>query len=72
MGEEASQFLQDVGETAGLVWRNLDRHGPMSLTRLAKEVGRPRDQVMQALGWLAREGKVDLVEQGRSRVVALR
>jgi len=72
MAHEASSFLRDVGETAGLVWQSLDRQGPISMTRLVKEVGRPRDQVMQALGWLAREGKVEIIQQRRSRLVALR
>jgi hypothetical protein len=27
---------------------------------------------MQAIGWLAREDKIDIAEEGRSRVVSLR
>ena len=47
-----------IGETAGTVWRVLSENGPMSVTRLLKAVDEPRDTVMQALGWLARENKV--------------
>jgi hypothetical protein len=43
----------------------------MSVSRLVKEIDAPRDIVMQALGWLAREDKID-IEDGRSRVVSLR
>jgi len=27
---------------------------------------------MQAVGWLAREGKIDIVEERRNRIVSLR
>jgi hypothetical protein len=61
-----------IGETAGAVWRTLNEQGPMSLAKLVKAVGGPRDTVMQALGWLAREDKISIEDQGRSRVVSLR
>ena len=44
----------------------------MTMAKLIKAVGEPRDNVMQALGWLAREDKIDIVEDGRSCVVSLR
>ncbi len=61
-----------IGETAGVVWGVLVENGPMSMARLVKAVGRPRDTVMQALGWLAREDKVWIEEDGRTRMVSLR
>jgi hypothetical protein len=44
----------------------------MSLTKLLKVVEAPRDSVMQAVGWLAREGKIALDATPRGRVIALR
>jgi hypothetical protein len=64
--------LASIGETAGVVWRVLSEEGPMSLAKLVKAVGEPRDAVMQALGWLAREDKINIIEEGHSRVVSLR
>jgi DNA-binding GntR family transcriptional regulator len=61
-----------IGETAGLVWRALSDNGPMSYPKLVKVTGVSRDTVMQAVGWLAREGKVIVEETRRSRVVTLR
>ena len=46
--------------------------GPMSMAKLVQAVGGPRDVVMQALGWLAREDKICIEEEGRSRIVSLR
>jgi len=61
-----------IGETAGVVWKILKENGPLSMAKLVKAVGGPRDVVMQALGWLARENKIWIEEDGRSRVVSLR
>ena len=61
-----------VGETAGVVWSVLNENGPLSMAKLVRAVGGPRDVVMQALGWLAREDKIWIEEDGRTRVVSLR
>jgi hypothetical protein len=64
-------IVAHIGETAGAVWKALYSSGPMSMARLVKLVGEPRDTVMQAIGWLAREGKIVIEDQGRSRIIAL-
>jgi len=64
--------VAQIGEMAGVVWRTLDANGAMSLTKLVKSIGQPRDMVMQAVGWLAREDKVWIEDQGRSRIISLR
>jgi hypothetical protein len=67
-----SSCVAEIGEVAGIVWRILSEGGPMTMAKLVKAVGEPRDSVMQALGWLAREDKINIEEEGRSRVVSLR
>jgi hypothetical protein len=44
----------------------------MSMAKLVKTAGQPRDVVMQSLGWLAREDKISVKENGKSREVSLR
>ena len=61
-----------IGDTAGMVWHYLEQNGPMSVTGLAQELGEPRDLVMQAIGWLAREEKVEITESGRTKTIFLR
>jgi predicted transcriptional regulator len=61
-----------IGDSAGLVWKALAENGPVTMAKLVKMVGKPRDTVMQALGWLAREGKIQIEEDGRSHVISLR
>ena len=68
----AEDHVARIGHTAGLVWNALHGGGAMSLSRLIKEIGRPRDEVMQAVGWLAREDKLTFQDQGRTRKVALK
>ncbi len=61
-----------IGETAGAVWKSLDKHGAMSLAKLVERVGGNRDVVMQSIGWLAREDKLDISETSRGRIIALK
>jgi hypothetical protein len=64
--------VAQIGETAGAVWKTLTDNGPMTLGKLVKAVGGSRDLVMQAVGWLAREDKVQIEDEHRSRVISLR
>ena len=64
--------LGQIGEVAGQIWHTLDEQGPLSISKLVKAVDAPRDTVMQAIGWLAREDKVEIDETSRGRVVSLR
>lgn len=68
---ECRTLTDQIGETAGEVWHTLLEHGSLTVTQLAKQVDAPRDRVMQAVGWLAREDKIQIEEQSRRRVVSL-
>ena len=64
--------LDQIGETAGLVWHYLNENGSRTLTQLAKDIDAPRDVVMQAIGWLAREDQIVIEEEARKKLVVLR
>ena len=69
---EATPCIEQIGETAGEVWHLLaDDREPLSLAQLAKRIDQPRDVIMQAIGWLAREDKLVIEENGRTRYVSL-
>ncbi len=72
MAEELSPAMARIGDAAGVVWTYLSSNGPTSLTVLAHGVGVPRDLLLQALGWLARENKIDITDKGRGKIVSLR
>jgi len=64
--------VEQIGEVAGEVWHTLDTEGPLSLAKLVKSVDQPRDLVMQAIGWLAREDKLEIDENSRGKAISLR
>jgi hypothetical protein len=59
--------VEQIGETAGQIWTVLDQEGPQPIAKLVKQVDAPKDVVMQGIGWLAREGKIVIEEESRSR-----
>ena len=63
--------VDQIGEIAGQVWHCLAENGAMSNSKLAKDIDAPRDLVMQAVGWLAREGKIRIDETARGKVIRL-
>ena len=67
-----SGSVESVGELAGTVWHTLSEQGPLSFAKLVKSVDAPRDLVVMAVGWLAREDKIRIEEKSRRRVISLR
>ncbi len=55
-----------IGETAGHVWQFLHLNGKSSLNAVEKGVRAPKWLVDMAVGWLAREGKLELSEEKRA------
>lgn len=63
---------QVIGETAGKIYRTLEKSGPMDTASLQKEAGGLDAALFnQALGWLAREDKINFQKKGRSWTVSL-
>jgi hypothetical protein len=65
-------FIPHVGQVAGVIWQTLTDSGPLTVTKLVKVVGEHPNTVMLALGWLAREEKINIDDEGRNRIVSLR
>ena len=59
--------VDQIGDTAGIIWNELSENGPRTLTQLTKEIDAPRDVIMQAVGWLAREDKLSIDEDARGK-----
>jgi len=71
-GKEHVDLLEQIGDTAGSVWRALESRGPQSLGALKKNVKAPGDLVLMAVGWLAREEKLALEQKGRTQLLRLK
>jgi len=57
--------VQSIGETAGEVWHFLHSKGESSLSAVEWGVHAPKAMGHMAIGWLAREGKLDLIQEKR-------
>ena len=64
--------IKRIGETAGLVWNFLRSNGDCSLSALEKGVEAPRSMISMAVGWLAREGKIEVKDEKRAVRIVLR
>ena len=53
-------MITEIGITAGDIWHYLDKHEQATLDELTRGIERPKDLVLMSLGWLAREGHVNL------------
>jgi len=71
MSEISGDQVPNIGRMAGRVWHELNINGSMSVSALVKRIGEPRDYVLEGLGWLGREGKIAIHEEGRIRLVRL-
>ena len=58
-------------ETAGKAWRFLGQNGQTNVSQLAKSLKEKNEVVLQALGWLAREDKVEYAVKNRRTFVSL-
>jgi hypothetical protein len=63
--------VQTIGETAGEVWNYLKEHDRTTLTTLIRAIGAPSEAVWMAVGWLAREGKLELLQGNRTVTIRL-
>ena len=67
----SSSLVEQIGGAAGTIWHALHKDGSMSVAKLVETVELNRDLVMQAIGWLAREGKLHITETKRGRFLSL-
>ena len=61
-----------IGSTAGQVWEYLSNNEEVTMTALKKDLELKGDEATMALGWLARENKVEFTKKGASLKVRLR
>ncbi|MCD6410896.1 MAG: winged helix-turn-helix domain-containing protein [Thermoplasmata archaeon] len=59
-----TNLVGDIGKKAGKVWRALNIWDELSTSKLTKLTDLKEEELFSALGWLAREGKVELTSKG--------
>jgi hypothetical protein len=63
-------MITKIGENAGLVWGAL-QNGALAFKALKKATKLKNEELYLALGWLAREGKVNFTEAEADIIIAL-
>jgi hypothetical protein len=57
-------MMDQIGINAGLVWKALNKSGRLSVKELKKETKiKTEKELFAAVGWLAKEGKIDSAEK---------
>jgi hypothetical protein len=66
-------MIEDIGNAAGEIWRFLEQQTePVNLTTLRKNVPLSSSPLMMGLGWLAREGKVNIESSEASYKISIK
>jgi hypothetical protein len=50
---------EPIGRTAGVLWQILSEDGPLTFASMMNELNVPESVFFMAVGWLAREGKIE-------------
>lgn len=65
-------MIEAIGEAAGKIWQFLDKHGEASVNKVTTETGLSKNDVQRGIGWLAKEGKLNVVINGRVETLSLK
>ena len=66
------EIKDQVGETAGEVWRLLSNEGPQTFAQIKKKLNGTDETLSFAVGWLAREDKIDIVQDKKNLRIQLK
>ena len=64
-------MMETIGLTAGQIWNYLNENGETTFAKMKKELDLKGNFAELGLGWLAREGKVEMSKKGTSTNVRL-
>lgn len=64
-------MMETIGQTAGQIWNYLNENGETTVSKMKKELDLKGNFAELGLGWLAREGKVEMSKKGTSTNVRL-
>ncbi|MBO4499060.1 MAG: winged helix-turn-helix domain-containing protein [Bacteroidaceae bacterium] len=65
-------FIQNVGEYAGMIWRALEGNNALSQKEIKKIAKLKDKEFYLGLGWLLREGKINVTEGEEENYYALK
>ena len=66
LATEVSLEINEIGENAGRIYDYVREHEECTLSALKKSLKISTEEATFALGWLAREGRIDMRKKGIS------
>jgi len=63
---------ETIGNAAGKIWEYLEENGATSVSKVTKETGVSKNDAQRAIGWLAKEGKLNFETEGRTELLSLK
>jgi DNA-binding transcriptional ArsR family regulator len=63
---------EEIGNVAGEIWQLLKERSELSISGVVSEIKASQSTVYMALGWLAREDKLEFVKKSRGVFVRLK
>jgi len=61
-----------IGAAAGTIWEYLEKNGATSVSKVTKETGISKNDAQRAIGWLAKEGKLNFEMDKRTELLSLK
>ena len=61
-----------IGLAAGKIWHYLNTHEASSVSKVTKETGLSKNEAQRAIGWLAKEDKLNIVLEGPTELLSLK
>jgi len=65
-------MVDTIGEAAGAIWQFLNTNGEASVNKITTETGLGKNEVQRAIGWLAKEDKLNIEMKGRVETLSLK
>lgn len=62
---------EQIGQTAGAIWQVLQNKDKLALSQVPKAIHEKESLAFQAVGWLAREDKIEFRTEGKTTYVTL-
>jgi hypothetical protein len=65
-------MFEIVGNTAGEIWKYLDKNGSTSIAKLIRETKIDEKNIQRGIGWLSQEDKVSIEIINRVETISLK
>jgi hypothetical protein len=62
----------EIGFAAGDIYNLLKKDGPKTIKEIVNEIKADQTISVMAIGWLAREDKIEFYQEGKKRLIKLK